>query len=1157
VPPSPAVLRAAPPPPAGTVYAVYVGVQLLGVVAATFSNDTVRAAFIAAAAATVNVAPGAVAITAASAAAATGRRLAQTAEATQVSYQMYTLSAASASGVSAAVVAEGGVSLTALQNGGINATAVVLTGPPTLGTLLAPPQPPSPFPPPPPPAGCGSAWLCFATVQCATASTCGPCPAGLAGDGRTCTPCTLRVAIAPLAGNASARATDAVLSGVASAAEGTACSTTGGFTFAWSTTALSATGALLALPVASSPSLLLPARSLGAGQTASFTLTACLAGAPSTCAAASYGFAVRASPLVALIGGGGGTVGETLLTLSAASSYDPDGAPSAALAFAWSCTRTDGASSACAARDGTPVVLGSAVTQALLLAGAAGAGATYTITLTVSEGSRSATANTTLTVKPGALPLVAIAGNAVLAGAKANPSASLVLLANATAFVSGAVSTRWSLAAQSGVAGPLLNVSDPAVCATPVTSASMVIKPGALAAGARYTFTLSATDAVGSAGSANATIITSTPPRGGWAAMAPASGVALSTPFVLTASGWTADADELPLTYAAEYIIEGSAAPPVSLTGGAFQSSPAISMLLPAGLAEAGSVVTVRLTVRSAWGATATANASVAVTWPPFADASAVNAFVDGALERAVADLQRGEAPAALQVVAGLASLLNDADANNNTEAATQQRAILLSIVAAAVNQSSGALVDAPAAVESTAALVLRLVAVPAQLSDAGAASALAVLGSIASAGSAVSPVAAQSVADALSSVVQSDAAAASSGGTLSAVLDVLGALAGSQASGLAVPGQAAATVMTSALSMLVALDAADSPRLLQQPITAPGSASSFDPLGPDALAAANGAAVSTVFLSTRFDGHGGASSNNTGGMTRLAFSSGGEALTVAGLSTPILFSMPASTLAADQQASCAWWDDAAAAYITAGCTALPSPHPPGHDLAFAPGFVASGPGSLALAWSIRGPLLAGCEEAVLDCGNATQRAAPLLLGAPVGVALGCGRSTSAVLRAFTGARCALSNATGDAACAWNAPSQAFAGAGCVPAAQTRCACLHLTDFTSAPAVKIPVASLADMLSYSAADIVTKLRLLFILVISLFGAMHVGGVIALLMDVRERARVNTRLCDEACGFRVTADGAWLWRFSLDPLPDGVELTAPSGPAVELAAVLGM
>jgi hypothetical protein len=616
------------------VFAVSAGVQLAGLSLEAFAQESVTNAFLATASSSMGVSPSSVGITGvtavSSAAAATGRRRVLQA-ALQVDYQVYLLTAAAASGVASRITASGGPSLAALQAAGVPTTGVLLTTQPAVVAIPAPPTPPSPAPPPPappPPAGCGSSWFCFSGVACTSASTCGACPPGMAGDGVACSPCTLRVTITPsFVGNSSASAADATLAGVVSAAEAS-CNVTGGFIFAWSATAAvaAAGGPLLltAAPVrgAAGPALTLPARSLlGNGQVAAFALRACVAQASlPTCGDASVSFAVTATPLVALLGGGGGVVGETPFALSGAASYDPDGVAGTALTYAWTCVRLDGSSpAACAARDGTPVALGSSAVQGVQLAGAASPGALYLFTLTVSDGGgRSSTANTTVTVLPGALPCVSIAGSAVLAGAKADPSKQLVLLANATAFVPGALTTRWALLAQSGVAGPLLNLSDPAVSATAVTSVSMVIRPGALAPGATYVFQLTATDAVGAVGSANASIRTSSPARDGWADVSPTTGVALSTPFVLTAGGWSADADELPLTYAVDYFIDGSPAPPVSLTGGAFQASPVIAMQLPAGLEAAGNVVTLRLTVRSAFGATVSANASAVVAWPSF-----------------------------------------------------------------------------------------------------------------------------------------------------------------------------------------------------------------------------------------------------------------------------------------------------------------------------------------------------------------------------------------------------------------------------------------------------------------------------------------------------------------------------------------------------------
>ncbi len=67
--------------------------------------------------------------------------------------------------------------------------------------------------------------------------------------------------------------------------------------------------------------------------------------------------------------------------------------------------------------------------------------------------------------------------------------------------------------------------------------------------------------------------------------------------------------------------------------------------------------------------------------------------------------------------------------------------------------------------------------------------------------------------------------------------------------------------------------------------------------------------------------------------------------------------------------------------------------------------------------------------------------------------------------------------------------------------------------------------------------------------------MNLGAAVGFLLDRRERTGVMEQLRDEACGFRVTRDGAFVWRFALDELPD--ELAAPSGPAVVLASILGI
>ncbi len=90
--------------------------------------------------------------------------------------------------------------------------------------------------------------------------------------------------------------------------------------------------------------------------------------------------------------------------------------------------------------------------------------------------------------------------------------------------------------------------------------------------------------------------------------------------------------------------------------------------------------------------------------------------------------------------------------------------------------------------------------------------------------------------------------------------------------------------------------------------------------------------------------------------------------------------------------------------------------------------------------------------------------------------------------------------------------------------------------------------SLSDLVGLNPADLVTKLKLLFSVVITLFGCMLLGAVIGFRLDTLERARMAASLCDPAAGFRVTKGGAWLWRFGLDELPD--DLASPCGPAVQ-------
>jgi hypothetical protein len=91
------------------------------------------------------------------------------------------------------------------------------------------------------------------------------------------------------------------------------------------------------------------------------------------------------------------------------------------------------------------------------------------------------------------------------------------------------------------------------------------------------------------------------------------------------------------------------------------------------------------------------------------------------------------------------------------------------------------------------------------------------------------------------------------------------------------------------------------------------------------------------------------------------------------------------------------------------------------------------------------------------------------------------------------------------------------------------------------------------MTSLSMADILTKLRLLFFLVIGLFVIMHVGAGVGILVDVSARRETMRTLLTPERGFQESAGGVWTWRLSHEEMTKAVD--APRGTSVELVSVL--
>ena len=489
---------------------------------------------------------------------------------------------------------------------------------------------------------------------------------------------------------------------------------------------------------------------------------------------------------------------------------------------------------------------------------------------------------------------------------------------------------------------------------------------------------------------------------------------------------------------------------------------------------------------------------------------------------------------------------------------------------------------------EGAATLVLAVVtAVPgAVLSPATQASALTVLAAVASAPQNMSSSSAQTITSALSAVATSAAATGgSSTSVLSQVHDVLASLTTTTAASLTsqqmVPGASLSTTTTSPqIQMRVQLDPPGSDRLTSQSISAPGSPSAFEPMPAGLLDPSQ--SVVTSFFSLAFDPYPvpAGSGMATTGLTRLAFSNpDGSPIVVENATVPIRFSLPAVDTSAGNQAICAFWDTATSAYSTRGCAGVPSPIPPGHVVSFWPNFTATTDAQMALAWNISGPMTddGSCFVALLDCGSAvpgphfwdastSQVVLSHLPGIvfpdpsdPLGTpSVSCPNASlpQRPLRVYWGTDCQLWRPDNAYNCSWDNVLQSFTGGGCMQSAgPQQCMCRHLTDFASARAPKIATCSLADMTSFSAADIVTKLKFLFIVVMVLFGFMQVGAVVALLTDMNDQRSTLKRLQAPDAGFCELSDGTWVWRFEQEPLRSPVQ--APSGSAVVLAGVFGL
>lgn len=130
-------------------------------------------------------------------------------------------------------------------------------------------------------------------------------------------------------------------------------------------------------------------------------------------------------------------------------------------------------------------------------------------------------------------------------------------------------------------------------------------------------------------------------------------------PFTLSASGWSADAEDLPLSYTFLYAAAGALWPlgqeqyatRTPLCG--YQVNPSLEALLPAGNGGVVSELDLFLRVRTAFGAETVVPAPVRVnvTWPSFTGFPAIEAFRDNLDSAATSAGQSGDSGSAFQLV--------------------------------------------------------------------------------------------------------------------------------------------------------------------------------------------------------------------------------------------------------------------------------------------------------------------------------------------------------------------------------------------------------------------------------------------------------------------------------------------------------------------------
>jgi REJ domain len=204
-----------------------------------------------------------------------------------------------------------------------------------------------------------------------------------------------------------------------------------------------------------------------------------------------------------------------------------------------------------------------------------------------------------------------------------NPGSKLIVSGRVLAPFT--VTSVWSVLSPLGVALPFPALTAPQTNLSFSSPSNYIAFPiafigGTFTAGSSYSFRLSAYPA-GNTKKGTYTEITlkaNSHPTSGYLMVEPRSGTALTTQFLVTAPGWTAEAENLPLRYSFSYTVSTTLSKYLTLKSSSLKAY--TTTTLPPGLSALKNVITVRSKVTDNLLSSSTATGNVTVTVDPSVD---------------------------------------------------------------------------------------------------------------------------------------------------------------------------------------------------------------------------------------------------------------------------------------------------------------------------------------------------------------------------------------------------------------------------------------------------------------------------------------------------------------------------------------------------------